>query len=80
MGHYNPANDPEVTGGKQEAFGFKIGDVVEYTNDNGAKFSPRKIIGFVPGRKQEGKRTIYLNKDAPWYAVRPDQLRLLELT
>jgi hypothetical protein len=27
--HYNPANDPEVINGIQEAYGFKIGDMTE---------------------------------------------------
>jgi len=46
MGHYNPANDPAVINGIQEAYGFCRGDMVEYTNEYGVKFGPRTIIGF----------------------------------
>lgn len=47
MSLYNPAADPSVINGIQEAYGFKIGDLVEYTNPNGAVFAPHIVVGFV---------------------------------
>ena len=52
MSHYNPANDPAVINGIQEAYGFKRGDTVEYTNPQGVIFAPRIIIGFIEPQKR----------------------------
>jgi len=46
MSHYNPANDPAVINGIQEAYGFKRGDKVMFTNDDGCVFGPHTVIGF----------------------------------
>ena len=75
-GFYNPADDPEVTNGIQEAYGLKIGDKVEYTNPAGLKFSPHVVIGFVqkPGEHDWG-RTVYIDSDSPWFSVKPEKLR-----
>jgi hypothetical protein len=78
--HYNPANDPAVTGGIQEAYGFKRGDKVEYTNDHGAKFAPHTVIGFVkdpPKTSYEYTRMVYIDIDCPWFPVDPASLRKL---
>ena len=83
MQHYNPANDPEVINGKQEAYGFRVGDIVEFTNSNGVVFCDRqhKVIGFVPEStllmEKFRERTIYIDSDSPWFAVKPHQLRKL---
>ena len=73
MGHYNPANDSAVTKGIQEAYGFKIGDVVEYTNPYGLKFGPHIVVGFVQNPNPDflPDNTVYINSDSPWYAVKP---------
>lgn len=70
---YNPANDPAVINGIQEAYGFKIGDVVEYTNPQGVKFGPRKVIGFPENCSLSGDR-VYINSDSPWYPVEAKKL------
>ena len=80
MNHYNPADDPDVINGIQEAYGFKIGDIVEYTNPNGVKFKPRIVIGFVqnPDPNFIPDNTVYINSDSPWYPVKPPNLIKLE--
>ena len=55
MSLYDPAKDLSVINGIQEAHGFKIGDLVEYTNPNGVTFAPRIVVGFV----QEPEKRIY---------------------
>lgn len=56
---------------------FKIGDIVEYTNENGVKFSPRKITGFRKPNPPDflPERTIYINGDAHWFPVKPQELK-----
>lgn len=46
MAHYDPAKDPAVINGKQEAYGFKRGDRVMFTNEYGGVFGPYTVIGF----------------------------------
>ena len=77
MGHYNPANDPSVINGKQEAYGFKVGDKVEYTNSYGLIFGPYDVVGFVqePEPQFMPENTVYINTDSPWYPVKPSSLR-----
>ena len=58
MSHYNPANDPAVINGTQEAYGFKRGDIVEYTNPDGVKFAPHIVIGFCEPEKRVHNYTI----------------------
>lgn len=63
---YNPAEDPKVINGLQEAEGFHRGDAIEFTNPNGVVFYPFHIIGFL----QEDENTkVYLDFDCYWYAV-----------
>lgn len=80
MSHYNPANDPAVINGIQEAYGFKIGDEVEYTNPHGVKFGPRIVVGFVQNPDPDflPDNTVYINSDSPWYPVKPSSLRKIE--
>ena len=75
--HYNPANDPKVVNGIQEAYGFKVGEDVEYTNPQGVKFGPRRIIGFVPDPDPDflPDNLVYINSDSPWYPVKVSQLK-----
>lgn len=77
MSLYNPAADPSVINGIQEAYGFKIGDLVEYTNPNGAVFAPHIVVGFVqnPDPSFLPENTVYINSDSPWYPVKPSSLR-----
>lgn len=77
MSFYNPAADPSVINGIQEAYGFKIGDLVEYTNPNGAVFAPHVVVGFVqnPDPTFLPENTVYINSDSPWYPVKPSSLR-----
>lgn len=77
MSHYNPAKDPKVINGIQEAYGFKIGDIVEYTNQFGVKLGPYIVVGFVQNPDPDflPDRTVYINKDAPWFPVKPSELR-----
>jgi len=77
MSHYNPADDPVVVNGIKEAYGFKMGDIVEYTNSYGLKFGPHSIVGFVqnpdPGFLPDN--TVYIDSDSPWFPVKPCDLR-----
>jgi hypothetical protein len=77
MSHYNPAKDPDVINGIQEAYGFKRGDIVEYTNPQGVTFAPRIIVGFVqnPDPDFRPNATVYINSDSPWFPVDPASLR-----
>lgn len=81
MSHYNPANDPNVINGIQEAYGLKVGDQVEYTNPHGLTFDPHKVVGFVqnpdPGFLPEN--TVYIDSDSPWYPVKPSSLRKIDV-
>jgi hypothetical protein len=75
---YDPASDPAVINGIQEAYGFKIGDKVEYTNPDGGKFGPHTVIGFVqnPTENLHG-RAVYIDFDSPWFPVEPLSLKIL---
>lgn len=66
-----------VINGIQEAYGFKIGDIVEYTNPDGLTFGPHIVAGFVqkPDPDFLPDNTIYINSDSPWYPVVPSRLR-----
>nr|DAM37335.1 MAG TPA: hypothetical protein [Caudoviricetes sp.] len=77
MGHYDPAGDPDVINGVQEAYGFRIGDLVDYTNPNGLTFGPHKVVGFVqnPDPAFLPDNTVYIDSDSPWYPVKPSSLR-----
>ena len=48
--------------------GLKVGDVVTYTNDYGAEFEGKEIIGFA-SNKTSWAGYIYLNKDSYWFPV-----------
>jgi hypothetical protein len=76
---YNPAFDPEVTNGIQEAYGFAVGDVVEYTNSDDVKLGPYTIVGFVqnPDPNFRPDATVYISSDSPWFSVSPSSLNLL---
>lgn len=80
MSHYNPAADPAVIDGIQEAYGFKIGDRVEYTNPHGLTFGPHVVVGFVQNPKPDflPENTVYIDSDSPWYPVIPSRLRKLD--
>lgn len=77
---YNPASDPVVINGIQEAYGFKRGDVVEYTNPYGLTFGPHVVVGFVqnPNPNFLPNHTVYIDSDSPWYPVEPSSLRKIE--
>ena len=56
---------------------FIVGDVVEVTNPQGAKFSPHRVTGFtLPGDECHG-RTVYIDWDCYWMPTRPASLRKL---
>lgn len=80
MSLYNPAADPSVINGVQEAYGFKIGDLVEYTNPDGMVFAPRIVVGFVqnPDPSFLPENTVYIDSDSPWYPVKPSSLRKID--
>lgn len=77
MKFYNPAKDPAVVNGVQEAFGLKVGDKVTFTNDYGVTFAPRVVVGFVPDFELDNQqeRSVYINSDSPWFPVRPSSLK-----
>jgi hypothetical protein len=77
MSHYNPSDDAAVINGIQEAYGFKAGDIVEYTNPYGLTFAPHKVVGFVqdPNPDLLPDNTVYIDSDSPWYPVKPLSLR-----
>jgi hypothetical protein len=78
--HYNPAIDSKVINGIQEAYGFKRGDIVEYTNPNGVKFAPHIVVGFVQNPSPDflPENVVYINGDSPWYPVKPSKLKKIE--
>lgn len=80
MSLYNPAVDPSVINGIQEAYGFKIGDLVEYTNPYGNVFAPHIVVGFVqnPDPAFLPENTVYIDSDSPWYPVKPSSLRKID--
>lgn len=55
--------------------GLKVGDIVTFTNDCGVSFPGKKVIGFAKDDSFHG-RFIHLSKDAYWFPVRADQIRL----
>lgn len=57
---------------------FKLGDVVEFTNEYGVTFGPYKVTGFShdPDDFACG-RTIFLDTESPWFPVEPESLKLL---
>lgn len=77
MSHYNPKDDPSVINGIQEAYGLKVGDLVEFTNPNGISFSPHKVVGFVqePDPDFLPENTVYIDTDSYWYPVKPSSLK-----
>lgn len=77
---YDPATDPAVINGIQEAYGFRRGDTVEYTNPYGLTFGPHTVIGFVqePGATSLPENTVYIDSDSLWYPVKPSCLRKIE--
>ena len=58
MSHYNTADDPAVIKGIQEAYGFKRGDAVQYTNPDGIIFGPYTVVGFCEPDKRTHNYTI----------------------
>jgi hypothetical protein len=89
--HYDPAKDPEVINGVQEAYGFKRGDKVIYTNPNGCEFT-FNVTGFREPEKRTHtytkipsgervteeivcSRTVYIDSNSPWFPVDPARLR-----
>lgn len=76
MSQYEPANDPTITNGIQEAYGLKIGDFVEYMNPHGLTFGPHVVVGFVqkPDPDFLPDNTVYIDSDSPWYPVKPSSL------
>ena len=77
---YDPATDPAVINGIQEAYGFRRGDTVESTTPYGLTFGPHTVIGFVqePGATSLPENTVYIDSDSPWYPVKPSCLRKIE--
>jgi hypothetical protein len=55
--------------------GFKVGDVVTFTNEYGVKFENLVIFGFAKDDSFYG-RFIHLFKDSYWFPVRPSELKL----
>jgi len=60
--------------------GLTVGDTVEFTNDYGLKFGPRKILGFRNRFKERDpdfarRLVVYLDNDSGWCPVRIDQLK-----
>lgn len=53
---YNPAEDPAVVNGIQEAYGFRRGDVVEYTNPYGLTFGRTPLSDLFRSRAQPHSR------------------------
>lgn len=80
MSHYNPADDPAVINGIQEACGLKIGDLVEYTNSYGVTFGPHVVVGFVqdPDPDFLPDNTVYIDSDSPWFPVKPESLKKIK--
>lgn len=54
---------------------FKKGDVVDYVNDNGARFFNKVINGFTPVVSLSG-RFIYLDLDSWWCPVKQENIKM----
>jgi len=52
----------------ESQFGFKVNQLVTYTNDYVVSFQNRKIIGFCDG-------CVHLSNDAFWFGVKPESLK-----
>lgn len=56
---------------------FKVGDIVTFTNDYGASFHNREIVGFaLPQNVLLGGNCVYLRNDAYWFPVKVESLTL----
>lgn len=58
---------------------FNVGDRVTFVNDYGCRWADRTITEITPntlGENPSGWRYYYSPTDAPWFAVREDQLIL----
>lgn len=53
---------------------FNVGDLVTFTNDNGVKFTDKRITGF--STTVDYGRFVYLDFDCWWFAVDPKELTL----
>lgn len=80
MNHYDPSKDLNVINGVQEAYGLKRGDLVEYTNRDGIKFSPHVVVGFVQNPTADflPDNIVYIDSDSPWYPVKPSSLKKIQ--
>jgi len=57
---------------------FVVDEFVTYTNKNGVKFGPYKIIGFAKGVKDvESERFIHLNNECYWFPVKLEEIKKL---
>lgn len=56
--------------------GFKLGDTVTYTNENGVPFENRKIIGIADENYNFYNRRFFLDKDSYWFPVLESELTL----
>jgi hypothetical protein len=57
---------------------LKVGDLVTFTNEYGASFANRIVIGFAKLEDQLHGRFIHLHDEAPWFPVRRESLTLQE--
>jgi hypothetical protein len=53
---------------------LKVGDVVTYTNDYGAKFTGRKVRGFCREVTSWGA-FVYIETDCWWSPIKPESLK-----
>ena len=57
---------------------FVVDELVTYTNKNGVKFGPYKIIGFAKGVKDvKSERFIHLNNECYWFPVKLEEIKKL---
>lgn len=55
---------------------FVVDEFVTYTNKNGIKFGPYKIIGFAKGVKDvNSERFIHLNNECYWFPVKLEEIK-----
>lgn len=54
---------------------FKVGDVVKFTNDNGVKFGPHKVLGYTTPENELNGRFIHIDYDCVWFPTSPESLK-----
>lgn len=53
---------------------YKLGDMVDYTNEYGVQFKYFRVIGFAKPQDHIHGRYVHISSDSPWFPVDPKNL------